>query len=105
MKPGASRDIQYSWVDYSLDHNHMQASSSDRARAASAKAGRHMERAYTRRSGVQVSPFARSFASAGLAIADPVVQKVISPMRSPSSSILAGQSLQCQVRHRQVRSA
>jgi len=35
--------------------------------------------AYTRRTGVQISPFARSFASAGLAIADPVVQKLISP--------------------------
>jgi Protein of unknown function (DUF2939) len=35
--------------------------------------------AYTRRSGVQISPFARSFASAGLAVADPVVQKLISP--------------------------
>jgi hypothetical protein len=35
--------------------------------------------AYTRRAGVQISPFARSFASAGLAIADPVVQKLISP--------------------------
>jgi len=35
--------------------------------------------AYTRRTGVQISPFARSFASAGLVIADPVVQKLISP--------------------------
>ena len=35
--------------------------------------------AYTRRTGVQISPFARSFASAGLAIADPIVQKLISP--------------------------
>jgi Protein of unknown function (DUF2939) len=35
--------------------------------------------AYTRRTGLQISPFARSFASAGLAIADPVVQKLISP--------------------------
>jgi hypothetical protein len=35
--------------------------------------------AYTRRTRVQISPFARSFASAGLAIADPVVQKLISP--------------------------
>jgi hypothetical protein len=35
--------------------------------------------AYTRRTGVEISPFARSFASAGLAIADPVVQKLISP--------------------------
>lgn len=35
--------------------------------------------AYTRRTGVAISPFARSFASAGLAIADPVVQKLISP--------------------------
>jgi Protein of unknown function (DUF2939) len=35
--------------------------------------------AYTRRTGVQISPFARSLASAGLAIADPVVQKLISP--------------------------
>jgi hypothetical protein len=34
--------------------------------------------AYTRRTGIQISPFARSFASAGL-IAHPVVQKLISP--------------------------
>ena len=35
--------------------------------------------AYTRRAGVQISPFARSFASAGLAIVNPVVQRLISP--------------------------
>jgi Protein of unknown function (DUF2939) len=35
--------------------------------------------AYTRRTGVQISPFARSFASAGVVIADPVVQKLVSP--------------------------
>jgi Protein of unknown function (DUF2939) len=35
--------------------------------------------AYTRRTGVQISPFARSFASAGLAVANPIVQKLISP--------------------------
>jgi Protein of unknown function (DUF2939) len=35
--------------------------------------------AYTRRTGVQISPFARTFASAGLAVADPVIQKLISP--------------------------
>jgi hypothetical protein len=35
--------------------------------------------AYTRRTGVQISPFARTFASAGLVIADPIVQKLISP--------------------------
>jgi len=35
--------------------------------------------AYVRRTGIQISPLARSMAAAALSIADPVVKKLISP--------------------------
>jgi hypothetical protein len=41
--------------------------------------GKQIIDAYARRTGVQISPLARTIASAGFGIADPIVQKLISP--------------------------